>query len=176
MSLVFVVPRRPTSYAAKTTKEKKSWGILARGCLFSLVRCTRSILWPRAKHTVEPYKHFIPVGALSFTMNGEQSPLMQEKKRRRRRRSPKRRHKIFVCESASRFFYGPAVLFPDAQFRSYCKIQTKIGKSLCPRESRFWQFRKFVQTRAHGDALLRRNNDAPPVRYGPPNIIAVNCA
>lgn len=92
--LVFIVPRRPTSYAAKTTKEKKkSWGILAGGCLFSLARCKRSILWPRAKHTVEPYKHFIPVGALSFTMNGEQSPLMQKKKLRWRR-SLKRRCEI----------------------------------------------------------------------------------
>lgn len=97
-SLVFIVPRRPTSYTAKTTKEKKSWGILARGCLFSLARCTRSILWPRAKHTVEPYKHFIPVGALSFTMNGEQSPLMQKKKRRSRRRSKRCRCEICLRE------------------------------------------------------------------------------
>lgn len=42
--------------------------------------CTRSILWPRAKHTEESYKHFIPVGILGSTMNGEQKKFPIKKK------------------------------------------------------------------------------------------------
>lgn len=49
--------------------------------LFSSMKCTRSILWPRAKHTEESYKHFIPVGILGSTMNGEQKKSPIKKKR-----------------------------------------------------------------------------------------------
>lgn len=40
----------------------KSHGGFWPANLFSSMKCTRSILWPRAKHTEESYKHFIPVG------------------------------------------------------------------------------------------------------------------
>lgn len=45
----FVISCSTLYEEAKTTKEK-SWGILVRDCLFSSAKCTRSILWPRAKH------------------------------------------------------------------------------------------------------------------------------
>lgn len=50
--------------------------------LFSSMKCTRSILWPRAKHTEESYKHFIPVGILGSTMNGEQKKISYQEKKR----------------------------------------------------------------------------------------------
>ena len=54
------------------TTTQKSWGILARESILVHMKCTRSILWPRAKHTEESYKHFIPVGhwALRWMENG----------------------------------------------------------------------------------------------------------